>query len=153
MKRKRATVLADQDNTNREPAKAKIKPTPPTSQDDSTFLALKHALAITPKTTNLLLSLGYTTYQSLADTTPNTLLQGFAKVGSMDKKLVEGYRRVVRRMVWLGTQSDPEIMAKKCQTWTVKNLTAKGVWVEDWDDLNGKEVNEKFGETLGQQGL
>ncbi len=154
MKRKRA-IASSVDDDNKVISKAKTEASSPdtAAMKDSAFLALKQALAITPKTTNLLCSLGYTKYQLLADTTPNIMLRQFAEHGNMDKKVVEGYRRAVRRMVWLGTQADPEIMAKRCQTWTIKNLTAKGIWVEDWDDLTGNEVNERFGETLTQGGL
>ncbi|KAJ9662623.1 hypothetical protein H2198_001295 [Neophaeococcomyces mojaviensis] len=120
------------------------------STQDPNHAVLKQRLAITPKTTNLLLYLGYTDYRSLAQISPNQLLAQFATVPSLEARLVEGYRRGTRRMVWLGTQDEPEAMAKKCQDWTIKGLKAKGVWVEGYDDLTGKEVEERFGELLRQ---
>ncbi len=61
---------------------------------------------------------------------------------------MEGYRRPLRGMVWLGTQPEPEKIGKRCHMFTIKNLSAMGVWVEEWDDLTGKEIDERFGKKL-----
>lgn len=120
------------------------------SSADPTFTALKNALAITPKTTSELLSLGFNSYRDFAEITPNQLLAKLATVPSINPKNVEAYRRAARRMVWLGTQDDPQEKAERldCKNLTMKGLKAKGIWIDGFDDLSGNEMEEKFGDTL-----
>lgn len=119
------------------------------ARDDPQFLSLKQKLAITPKTTNMLLQLEYINdYRDLQHATPNQILTDLAKLPGMDVKTAEWYRRALRRMVWLGTQDEPEPMAKVCQYWSVVALKERGMWVDEYDDLTGKQVEERFGDAL-----
>lgn len=107
---------------------------------------LKAHLAITPKTANMLHTAGYTTPQSLAQSTPNEIAAKFASLPGMDKKKAYPYIRPLRRMVMLGTVEDAEqaaVLAQKWQTWTMKHLTELGIWEDGFDDLTGEEIRKK----------
>lgn len=108
---------------------------------------LQKRLAITPKTASLLIRVGYTDYRDLRSASPNVVLSQFKALPDMPVRMAEGYRRPLRRMIWLGTQDEPEIMAGKTahpSYWTIKGLTAKGLWQDGYDDLTGDEVNARF---------
>jgi hypothetical protein len=120
---------------------AESKPTPSPTQ-----LALQKSLAITPKTAGLLIRAGYTTYRDLRTASPNLVVSQL-KALPLPAREAEWFRRALRRMVWLGTQDEPEEMARRTahvSYWTMKGLVAKGVWCEGWDDLTGEEANGRF---------
>ena len=108
---------------------------------------LQQKLAITPKTASILLRLGYSNYRDRASASPNQIIAKMKALPSVPAKEAESYRRPLRRMVWLGTQDEPEVQAARtshCSYWTIKGLTAKGIWQEGYDDLTGHEVNVRF---------
>ena len=110
-------------------------------------LQLQKKLAITPKTATLLIRIGYKEYTDLRHESPNQIITQMKSLPDVPAKQAEWFRRPLRRMVWLGTQADPEREAKRTahpSFWTVKGLVAKGVWQEDYDDLTGEQVNAKF---------
>ena len=110
-------------------------------------LELQKKLAITPKTARLLIQLGYTEYRSLGSASPNRILAQLKALPDVPAKKWECYRRPLRRMVWLGTQDEPEAQAARTahpSYWTMKGLIAKGVWQDGYDDLTGEEVNARF---------
>lgn len=122
--------------------KSKTKPTPSPTQ-----LALQKSLAISPKTAGLLIRAGYTTYTDLRTASPNAVIGKLKALPGIPAREAEWFRRALRRMVWLGTQEEPEVMAARTahvSYWTMKGLIAKGVWVEGWDDLTGEEVERSF---------
>ena len=108
---------------------------------------LQKKLAITPKTAGLLLRAGYNDYGQLRDVTPNFIIHQLKALSNVPPEQAEWLRRPLRRMVWLGTQEQPEMMAEKTahpSYWTMKGLIAKGVWQEDFDDLTGDEINVRM---------
>ena len=108
---------------------------------------LQKKLAITPKTASFLVRLGYNDYKDLRSVSPNHIISQLKALPDVPAKQAEWYRRPLRRMVWLGTQDEPEIQAAKTahvSHWTMKGLIAKGVWQERYDDLTGEEVNCRF---------
>jgi hypothetical protein len=110
-------------------------------------LELQKKLAITPKTARLLIQLGYSHYRSLGSVSPNRILAQLKALFDVPAKKWECYRRPLRRMVWLGTQDEPEAQAARTahpSYWTMKGLIAKGVWQDGYDDLTGEEVNARF---------
>ena len=107
---------------------------------------LKSRLAITPKTADMLHTAGYTTLQSLVQATPNEVADKFASLPGMDKKKAYPYIRPLSRMVMLATVEDAEqaaALAQEWQTWTMKHLTALGIWEEGFDDLTGVQIRSK----------
>ena len=48
----------------------------------------------------------------------------------------------MRRLVWLGTQDEPEKDAKVCSTWTQKGLKKRGIWQDGFDDLTGSMIDD-----------
>src|ERR1700733_2059546 len=110
-------------------------------------LELQKKLAITPKTARLLIQLGYTKSRSLSSASPNRILTQLKALPNVPAKKWECYRRPLRRMVWLGTQDEPEAQAARTahpSYWTMKGLIAKGIWQDGYDDLTGEEVNARF---------
>ena len=108
---------------------------------------LQRRLAITPKTAGLLIRVGYTDYSLLRDASPNTVIAKLTALPDIPAKNADWFRRPLRRMVWLGTQEHPEQMAAKTahfSYWTIKGLTTKGIWQEDFDDLTGDEINVRM---------
>ena len=108
---------------------------------------LQKKLAITPKTAGFLLRIGYHDYRALRDASPNGIISQLKALPDVPSKQAEWFRRPLRRMVWLGTQNEPCNMAEKtahCSYWTIKGLTAKGVWREDFDDLTGDQINSRM---------
>ncbi len=105
-------------------------------------MQLQYKLAITPKTASLLIRAGYHNYRDLKDATPNQVVTQFTSRLGVPQTSASGYRRALRRMVWLGTRDDPEEQAKICKDWTNKALMARGVWREDFDDLTGVQIGE-----------
>lgn len=108
---------------------------------------LQQKLAITPKTASFLLRLGYRSYRDLASASPNQIIAALKALLNIPAKQAEWYRRPLRRMVWLGTQDEPEDQAAKTSHvsyWTIKGLTAKGIWQDGYDDLTGHEANARF---------
>ena len=108
---------------------------------------LQQRLAITPKTASFLLRLGYYNYRDLASASPNQIIAQLKALPDVPAKQAEWYRRPLRRMVWLGTQDEPEVQAARtshCSYWTIKGLTSKGIWQEGYDNLTGHEVNARF---------
>ena len=105
-------------------------------------LTLQKKLTITPKTATLLIKLGYHDYRDLKNATTNEIISGFQKIPGITKKLAEGYRRAMRRLVWLGTQVNPEKDAKLCSTWTQKGLKKRGIWRDGFDDLTGSMIDD-----------
>ena len=110
-------------------------------------LELQKKLAITPKTAKLLLRIGYTKYRSLAEASPNSIISRLKELPDVPAKQAEWFRRPLRRMVWLGTQDDPETQAARTahpSYWTMKGLKAKDIWQDGYDDLTGEQVNARF---------
>ena len=116
------------------------------SEEEQKTLQLK--LAITPKTAALLIKAGYHNYRDLRNATPNQVVDHFTKQSGIPKTSASAYRRALRRMVWLGTQDDPEEQAKICADWTNKALIARGIWRQDFDDLTGNQIAELMASTL-----
>ena len=113
----------------------------------STQRDLQKKLAITPKTASLLLRIGYHDYRSMRDASPNSIIAQLKALPDVPAKQAEWLRRPLRRMVWLGTQDQPEVMAEKTahvSYWTIKTLTAKGVWQDGFDDLTGDQINARM---------
>ena len=79
---------------------------------------------------------------------PEEVVEQFKSVLGMTKAQAEGYRRGLRRMVWLATQENPEDQAKLQQDWTQKALRAKGIWSDDFDLLTGEEINQRWQEMI-----
>jgi len=105
---------------------------------------LKTKLAITPKTASLLIDAGYKDYRDLRTASPEEVVEQFKSVLGMTKAQAEGYRRGLRRMVWLATQENPEDQAKLHQDWTQKALRTKGIWSDDFDHLTGEEIDQRW---------
>jgi hypothetical protein len=101
---------------------------------------LKQKLAITPKTASLLIQAGYNDYRDLRTVSPNQIVQQFEEQLGLTHREAEGYRRGLRRMVWLATQDEPEELAKRYPDWTQKALRARGVWCPEFDSLTGDEI-------------
>ena len=118
----------------------------PTSKADE-ILHLKTHLAITPKTANMLHASGYTTPQSLRSSTPNEIALRFAALPGMDAKKAKDYVRPLRRIVMLGDIEDADRaagVAKGCQNWSNKHLTALGVYEEGFNDLTGVQIRRRM---------
>lgn len=107
---------------------------------------LKQRLAITPKTASMLVSCGYKEYRDLRTVSPNHVVEQFKGLLGIAKTQAESYRRGIRRMVWLGSQDEPEEQAKIYQQWTQKALKAMGIWSDDFDSLTGDEINQRMEE-------
>jgi hypothetical protein len=103
---------------------------------------LQRKLTITPKTASLLIKLGYHDYRDLKGASPAQIVTRLQQLPGITKKLAEGYRRPMRRLVWLGTQEHPEKDAKVCASWTQKGLKARGIWREGFDDLTGEMIDD-----------
>jgi hypothetical protein len=103
---------------------------------------LQTDFTITPKTAGLLVQLGYHSYRDLRRVSPNHVAAQLNALPGMSKAQINGYRRALRRMVWLATQENPQEHAKVCSEWTNKSLKARGMWRDDFDGLTGDEVNE-----------
>jgi len=108
----------------------------------------KTKLAITPKTASLLIDAGFKDWRDLSTVSPEEVVEQFKSVLGMTKAQAEGYRRGLRRMVWLATQENPEDQAKLQQDWTQKALRAKGIWSDDFDLLTGEEINQRWQEMI-----
>jgi hypothetical protein len=102
---------------------------------------LKKQLSITPKTATLLINAGYADYRNLAHVSPEQVAKQFAELGRMPVKQALAYKRPLRRIVWLGTQTHPENHAKDCKNWSNKALMAKGAWCSNFDQLTGQEID------------
>ena len=111
-------------------------------------LTLQKQLKISPKTAILLIKLGYHDYRDLRDASPKKIVLGLSKLPGITSKLAKGYQTPMRRLVWLGTQHDPEEHAKVCANWTQKALKRRGIWRDDYDDLTGKMVDDMITEKL-----
>ena len=105
-------------------------------------LLLQKQITITPKTASLLIKLGYRDYRDLKHASTNQIVSGLQKLPGITRKLAEGYRRPVRRLIWLGTQENPELDAKVCSTWTQKGLKKRAIWRDNFDDLTGSMIND-----------
>ncbi|KIW80888.1 hypothetical protein Z517_03911 [Fonsecaea pedrosoi CBS 271.37] len=105
---------------------------------------LQHDLAITPKTANLLIQLGYTSYRDLRNLSPNQIVAQLKTLPDIMPAQAEQYRRGLRRMVWLATQDNPRAQAQLYPNWTQKALKGRGLWRDDidYDGLSGDEVNQ-----------
>ncbi|KAL5601539.1 hypothetical protein FOBRF1_009072 [Fusarium oxysporum] len=99
-------------------------------------------LTITPKTASLLMRAGYSDYRELKYATPNGIVEQFTSKFGIPKTSASAYRRACRRLVFLGTQDDPEEQEKICADWTNKGLAARGIWRADFDDLTGEQIAE-----------
>jgi hypothetical protein len=129
------------------PKRASKNATKPYNKPSPTQLELQKKLAISPKTAGLLIRVGYKQYRDLRDASPNRILAELKALPGMPAREAEWFRRPLRRMVWLATQDEPELMATKTahvSYWTIKGLTAKGLWQEGYDDLTGEQVDLKF---------
>jgi hypothetical protein len=121
--------------------------TKPYAKPPPAQLQLQRKLAITPKTAALLIRVGYTDYRNLRHVSPNHIISQLNALPDIPAKQAEWFRRPLRRMVWLGTQDDPELQAAKTahpSYWTMKGLIAKGIWQEGYDDLTGDQVQIRF---------
>ena len=105
-------------------------------------LTLQKQLKISPKTAMLLIKLGYHDYRDLRDTSPKNIVFGLSKLPGIPAKLAKGYQTPMRRLVWLGTQENPEEHPKVCADWSQKALKRRGIWRDDYDDITGKMVND-----------
>jgi hypothetical protein len=105
---------------------------------------LQADLAITPKTANLLIRLGFNNYRDLRDVSPNQVIDRIKQLPDVTAAQAEQYRRGLRRMVWLATQDGPQEQAKLHPDWTQKALKARGLWPENinYDGLSGDQVNK-----------
>jgi hypothetical protein len=136
-----ATTTTPKPRQNTKPKGLKSVAISPTQRE------LQQKLAITPKTASFLLRLGYCNYRDLASASPNQIIAKLKALPNVPAKQAEWYRRPLRRMVWLGTQDEPEVQAAKtshCSYWTIKGLAAKGIWQEGYDNLTGHEVEVRF---------
>ncbi|KAF5643380.1 1-acyldihydroxyacetone-phosphate reductase [Fusarium tjaetaba] len=103
---------------------------------------LQQKLTITPKTASLLIQAGYSDYRELKYATPNSIVEQFTSKFGIPKTSASAFRRACRRLVFLGTQDDPEEQDKICADWTNKALAARGIWRADFDDLTGEQIAE-----------
>ncbi|QGI87807.1 unnamed protein product [Fusarium fujikuroi] len=108
----------------------------------TTQAVLQQRLTITPKTASLLIKAGYSDYRELKHATPNGIVEQFTSKFGIPKTSASAYRRACRRLVFLGTQDDPEEQEKVCADWTNKALAARGIWRADFDDLTGEQIAE-----------
>ncbi|KAF5720230.1 1-acyldihydroxyacetone-phosphate reductase [Fusarium globosum] len=108
----------------------------------TTQAVLQQKLTITPKTASLLMKAGYSDYRELKHATPNGIVEQFTSKFGIPKTSASAYRRACRRLVFLGTQDDPEEQEKVCADWTNKALAARGIWRADFDDLTGEQIAE-----------
>jgi hypothetical protein len=112
----------------------------------SEIQTLKKQLAITPKTATLLIKAGYVDYRDLAEVSPEYVAKQFEKVLRVPAKHALAYKRALRRIVWLGTQENPEEYPKVCKNWSNKALIARGAWCSNFDQLTGKEIDVRLKE-------
>jgi hypothetical protein len=103
---------------------------------------LQLKLKITPKTAWLLIQLGYHDYRDLKEASPNLIASRLQGTPGITKSMANSYGRASRRLVWLGTQDNPEDHAKDCSEWSNKALKARGIWQDDFDDLTGSKIQE-----------
>lgn len=108
---------------------------------------LQLQLTITPKTALLLIRLGYRDYRDLKDASPNHIATRLQAMPGITKSMADGYRRAARRLVWLGTQDNPQEHAKVCADWSNKALKARGIWRDNFDDLTGVMIEELIAES------
>jgi hypothetical protein len=107
---------------------------------------LQRKFAITPKTATMLLKAGYADYKDLASVSPEHVAKQFQEKLGMPAKHATAYKRAMRRIVWLGTQQNPESYPKNCKDWSNKALAARGVWSTSFDQLTGEEIDAKLKE-------
>jgi hypothetical protein len=112
---------------------------------------LKQKLKITPKTATMLMQIGYNDYRDLRTASPSHIVQQFKEQLRMTHKMADPYKTPMRRIVWIGTQDNPEEHEKICSDWTQRELKAKGVWSEDFDKLTGDEIEERLKKTKGDK--
>ena len=117
----------------------------------SEIQTLKKQLAITPKTATLLIKAGYADYRALATVSPEYVAKQFGETLRMPAKHALAYKRPLRRIVWLGTQKHPENYPKVCKDWSDKALRARGVWCTNFDQLTGKEIDDKLKEVANKK--
>jgi len=101
---------------------------------------LRLRLAITPKTASLLYRVGYKDYRDLRRVSPCQVVNQLKKFPGVTASQAETYKRGLRRMVWLATQSEPQNQATLYSDWTQKALVSRGWWVEKYDDMTGDEA-------------
>ena len=111
---------------------------------------LQTDFTITPKTASLLVQVGYHSYRDLRGVPPNHVAVQLKKLPGMSKAQTDGYRRALRRMVWLATQENPHEHAKVCSDWSNRSLKRRGMWREDYDGLTGDEVNEMYKKAMAE---
>lgn len=117
------------------------------SDREAELTLLKSHLGITPKTAHMLHSAGYTTPQSLANSTPNEVVSKFAALPGMDAKKAKDYARPGRRMVMLGAIEDAGEAAAvvgDCKVWSNKHLVKLGIWEDGFNDLTGVEIRRRM---------
>jgi hypothetical protein len=107
---------------------------------------LQKQLTITPKTATLLVKAGYADFRDLAAVSPEHVVKQFSDELKVPAKLAAGYKRPMRRIVWLGTQKNPESHPKICKDWSNKALMARGIWSSNYDQLTGEEIDAKLKE-------
>jgi hypothetical protein len=112
---------------------------------------LKKQLSITPKTATLLIKAGYADYRKLANVSPEFVAKQFGETLRVPANHALAYKRPLRRMVWLGTQKNPENFPKDCKNWSNKALMARGVWCSNFDHLTGEEINAKLEEVSSKK--
>ncbi|KAF7983260.1 hypothetical protein HWV62_22888 [Athelia sp. TMB] len=108
--------------------------------DENSKKQLQKDLAITPKTASLLLRLDYHKYRDLHVSSPNIIAAQLKDLPDVTAAQAKTYLRGLRRMVWLGTQQEPQVQAKLYPDWTQKALTQRGLWKAGYDDMTGDEV-------------
>jgi hypothetical protein len=107
---------------------------------------LQKKFSITPKTATLLLKAGYADHRDLAPVSPEYVAKQFQEKLGIPAKHAAAYKRAMRRIVWLGTQENPENFAKNCRDWSNKALAARGIWCSSFDQLTGEEIDAKLKE-------
>jgi hypothetical protein len=112
---------------------------------------LKRQLSITPKTATMLIKAGYADYRDLANVSPEHVVKQFSEIFRVPAKHASAYKRPLRRIVWLGTQENPENYPKICKNWSNKALMARGIWCSDFDQLTGTEIEEKLKEVADKK--
>ncbi|KAF5978885.1 1-acyldihydroxyacetone-phosphate reductase [Fusarium coicis] len=124
------------------PISRSARPSTHDSKMTTTQALLQQKLTITPKTASLLMQAGFSDYRELKYATPNGIVEQFTSKFGIPKTSASAYRRACRRLVFLGTQENPEDQEKICADWTNKALAARGIWRPDFDDLTGEQIAE-----------
>ncbi|KAK3167822.1 hypothetical protein OEA41_004268 [Lepraria neglecta] len=91
--------------------------------------------------------LGYNDYRDLRHASPNQVVAQLKELPNVTTSQAETYKRSLRRMVWLGTQDEPEKQAKLYPDWTEKALVASGWWIHGYDDMTGDQADLHFKRT------